>query len=109
MGTTYILINESKKEMISFTHLPSKKLELAGNVATSSITTWYMLKNTGDQISFIPDYEDQKDYLDYKDITEEIIDELVNNKILLDAGFEYQDPDDPETYIKKYKNIWDNH
>ena len=60
MGVEYILINETKKEQITFIHLNgSKKSELAGNAAQSAITTWYLLSNQGDQIQFVSDtYDD---------------------------------------------------
>ena len=56
MGAEYILINETKKEMVSFAHLNgNKKRELAGNEAQSAMVTLYLLNNQGDQIQFVSD------------------------------------------------------
>ncbi len=74
MGVGYELINKSKKEVITFSHLPaSKERELAGNPVTAAITTWYLLKNLGDMIQFIPDQSDEEyEYKDFKDVTNQV-------------------------------------
>ena len=80
MSVSYYLINKTKKEQITFSHLPANTAkELTGNPITSSITTWYMIKNLGDEISFVPDqyYENEwpikgvtlDDISNYNDIT----------------------------------------
>lgn len=116
MSVEYILVNESKKEIISFIHLNgSKKRELAGNAVQSAITTWYLLSNQGDQIQFISDtYNDwpfetgSKDMVwSYTDKTEELVDTLVKEGILKDSGMLYVDEDNPESvYIRNIENIW---
>lgn len=56
MSVGYWLINKTKKEKITFFHLPaSSERELTGNPVTAAITTWYLIKNSGDEIGFIPD------------------------------------------------------
>ena len=116
MGVEYSLVNKTKKETLNFLHLAgSKKRELAGNPVQSSIITWYLLNNQGDEIQFISDTYGEwpfttgskEDPIDYDDKTEEIIRELISNKILKDNGFLFIDEDDPESaYVKDYVNIW---
>ncbi len=107
MGTTYILINDTKKEMIGFPHLPvSKKREIAGNPTSASIVTWYLINNRKDDIRFYSEYETSYP-VDYKDVTDQIILELIDNEILEDNGMEWVDEDEPEkVYIRSIKNIW---
>ena len=62
MGVGYCLINKTKKERITYLHLPaSKAREITGNSVTSAITTWYLLNNSGDEIGFITDQYDERD------------------------------------------------
>ena len=51
MSIGYELINQTKKEKISFYHLPvNTKKEIAGNPVSASIVSWYILDNQGDEI-----------------------------------------------------------
>ncbi|VUD69450.1 hypothetical protein TDB9533_04820 [Thalassocella blandensis] len=116
MGVEYVLINETKKEMISFSHLNgNKKRELAGNFAQSSIVTWYLLQNQGDQIQFVSDTSDDWPFesgsrdvcFSYPDRTEQILKQLIEQEILKDLGYLYRDEDDPENvYVKNIINVW---
>ncbi|MCX4028621.1 hypothetical protein H0A36_13920 [Endozoicomonas sp. SM1973] len=116
MGVEYILVNETKREMISFNHLNgSKKRELAGNSVQSAIVTWYLLSNQGDQIQFVSDtYSDwpfnigsRDSVWEYIDKTEELINTLISQGILQDNGMLYVDEDEPESiYVRDIKNIW---
>lgn len=116
MGVEYVLVNETKKEKISFTHLNGcKKRELVGNGAQSAIVTWYLLHNQGDQIQFVSDtYDDwpfnsgrKTSAFSYPDKTNEIINQLISEEILFDNGFLYLDEDEPETiYIRDIVNVW---
>jgi hypothetical protein len=115
MGITYHLINITKKEIITFLHIPAGKAhELAGNPVSAAITTWYLLKHLGDQISFISwdddnwpfptgSFEDEKDFFD---VTDQIVDNLIENHILIDEGREYYFQNEPEIYSRKLRNIW---
>ena len=116
MGVQYILVNFIKKESVSFIHLNgSKARELAGNTS-SSLIAWYMAKNIGDYISLVPDqyYEwpfpdfDEDEVYSYNDITEKLIDELIEQEILKDFGFLYQDSDDKDVYIRDIRNVWNS-
>jgi hypothetical protein len=116
MGVGYNLVNFTKKEMVGFIHVSaSKKHELAGNPAASAITTWYLLENAGDKISFVSDTNEdwpfpegsKKDLLLYPDVTDRVIDALIANGILSDQGRNYVDPDEPDTvYERDLCNIW---
>lgn len=117
MGIGYCLVNKTKRETISFNRLQINiAKEIAGNAASSAITTWYLLKNSGDEIGFVPDQYYKKDWsykdvswqdvLNFKDLTEEVIDELINLKILKDNGIEILDEDEPGNYFRRLENIW---
>lgn len=116
MAIEYTLINQTKKEQISFAHLNgSKKRELAGNPTQSAIVTWYMLNNIGDDIQFVTDSTmdwpfssgSRCDSLDYIDKTEDILAQLIESGILRDNGYLYVDEDDPKNvYIKDIINVW---
>lgn len=117
MGVEYILVNATKQEVVSFSHLNgSKKRELAGGCVQSAIVTWYLLENCGDQIQFVSDtYNDwpfekgnKRTPSAYKDMTNAVISTLIDQKILKDNGMLFVDEDNPETsYIRNIENIWD--
>lgn len=116
MSVGYVLVNFSKKEIISFAHVgTTSALELAGNVASSSITTWYLLKNIGDSIAFVSDtYDDwpfefgtKSDLKSYEDVTNKVIRELLEEHILSDFGLSYIDENEPdEVFIRDLRNVW---
>jgi len=114
MGVQYSLINKTKKEKISYSHLPVGKLrELAGFPVSSAITTWYLLKNSGDEIGFLPDQGESpmkginwEVVKNYSDVTEKVIDELIENGIIEDNGVDIFDEEEPELYIRRLRNIW---
>ena len=116
MGVEYILVNRTKAEKITFTHLNgSKKLELAGNAAQSSVVTWYLLNNQGNEIQFVSDtYNDwpfssggREEVDGYNDVTDSIVSNLIDAHILKDNGFLYQDENEPKAvYIRDIVNIW---
>ena len=116
MGIEYTLVNETKKERIAFSNLNgNKKRELAGNAAQSAIVTWYLLNNQGDEIQFVSDggvdwpfkSGSRDGSLEYQDRTDELLADLVENKILKDNGFLYVDGDEPEkVYVKDFINVW---
>jgi hypothetical protein len=112
MSVGYYLINKTKKEQITFSHLPAETArEVTGNPVTSAITTWYMLKNLGDDISFIPDqcYENEyplKEISNYEDVTNLLIEDLINLGILKDNGIEHIFEDESEIYIRRLESVW---
>lgn len=116
MGVEYILVNQTKKEQVSFAHLNGSKMrELAGNAAQSAIVTWYLLNNQGDEIQFVSDtYNDwpfksgsRNEAFRYPDKTEELVKTLIENGILEDNGYLHQDEEDPSSiYTRDIKNVW---
>lgn len=116
MGTEYILVNETKKEFISFAHLNgSKKRELVGGAAQSAMVTWYLLANQGDNIQFVSDTYDDWPFASenkaivwsYPDKTNEILASLIAEGILEDIGMLYEDTDEPESvFIRNIINVW---
>ncbi|OPH47006.1 hypothetical protein BC351_40520 [Paenibacillus ferrarius] len=104
MGQNYVLINKSKKELIGFTHLPAGKArELAGNPVTAAITTWYLLQNSGDNILFV---EEERIEEGFADVTNDVIEMLIQNGILQDNGIEVFDEDEPNIYMRRLENNW---
>ncbi|SET17766.1 hypothetical protein [Paenibacillus sp. NFR01] len=104
MGQGYVLVNQSKGEIISFSHLPaSKARELTGNPVTAAMTTWYLLRNIGNQISFM---EEENVPLGYCDVTNLVINDLIRNDIIEDRGIEVIDSNEPEIFIRQLRNKW---
>jgi hypothetical protein len=108
MSTSYYLVNDTKKEIISFLHLPVSTLrEITGNPVSSAICTWYIAMNTNDKISLLSEHKISKDQIEnYTDQTDKIIEELIKNKILKDEGYEKMIKDEPGIFYRKIKNIW---
>jgi hypothetical protein len=116
MGVGYTLVNYTKKEMVMFSHIPAEKArELAGNPISATMTTWYLLQNLGDEISFVSDtYDDwpfpngsKEDMNHYQEVTEQLVDSLINVGILKDEGKEWADEEEPELiYMRALKNVW---
>ena len=115
MGVGYYLVNFTKKEWLLYSHVPaSKARELAGNPVAAAITTWYLLNNLGDWISFISDtYSDWPfpkgswhDTNSYRDLTDEVISDLIEKGILIDEGKVVYFDDELEVYSRKLRNIW---
>lgn len=116
MSVGYSLVNHSNKEVISFSHVDaSSARELAGNEASSAITTWYMLQNAGDRIAFVSDtYDDwpfehgfKTDLEHYKDVTDAVVSDLINEGILVDEGRFYEDEDEPSNvFVRQLRNGW---
>ncbi|SFS76328.1 hypothetical protein [Paenibacillus sp. BC26] len=89
MGQNYVLINNSKKELIGLAHLPaSKARELIGNPVTAAITTWYLLQNSGDNILFVEEERVEEGFID---VTNNDIETLIQKGIIHDHGIEVLD------------------
>ncbi|MBD5779927.1 hypothetical protein IEN85_10545 [Pelagicoccus sp. NFK12] len=114
MGTYHTLVNLTKKETLSFAKVSGMKArEITGNPASSAMVTWYMLKNSGDRIGFMPDDGtnpfvdvDPIEIQDFEEKEEEIIDELLREGILVDCGSTYLDDDDPSIFSRDLRNGW---
>jgi hypothetical protein len=116
MGVGYVLVNLTRGEKISFAHLPaSKARELAGNPVTASVTTWYLLQHPEDHVAFVSDtYGDwpfpsgsRADLADYPDVTDQVVEQLVEAGILRDEGIAWADEAEPQTvYERALRNVW---
>lgn len=114
MGVYYTLVNLTKREKIAFQNLPvAKACEIVGNPAASAIVTWYLMEHSGDHIGFIGDEIASpfdgvsfEDVSDYPDRTEQVLEVLIEQGILVDCGIEYQDDEDPSIYSKDVRNTW---
>ena len=104
MGVGYILVNRTRAQKITFLHLPASKAnELAGNPVSSTVTTWYLLHNRGDQIAFVSDTDGHwpfstgvlADASDYEDVTDDIVRQLIDANILRDDGIAWADQANP--------------
>ncbi len=115
MGVTYDLVNFSKKERVTFAHIGAwKARELTGDPVSAAITSWYLLNNLGDHISFVPDTyaawpfsEAMPDEVSqFPDVTDQVVSSLIDAGILADYGKEILFEDEPELYIRNLRNIW---
>jgi len=116
MGVGYFLVNYSKKEVISFSHIgASTARELAGNPVSAAMTTWYMLHHAGDTVAFLSDTYDEwcfpegtrDEVSNYRDVTDDVVKSLIDAEILVDLGVAWADDDEPDKiYIRALKNVW---
>lgn len=118
MGVGHILVNIDKKQQIGFYNVDTgtKLRELSGTVIASTIVTYYLLTNTGDRIGFINDAEDrfivcgqnyESDYFtDFVDVTNKVIEELIEKEIIHDNGVIWIDKED-NLFNRDLTNIWD--
>ncbi|WP_437569168.1 hypothetical protein [Sorangium sp. So ce542] len=115
MGVGYQLVNWSRRERISFAHLPvNTRREICGNPVSASIVAWYLATRQGDEVQFVPDQGEWpfphgsfEEALTYIDVTDLVIQELIGAQILRDDGIEWADTDEPDAvYIRAIKNIW---
>lgn len=118
MGVGYSLVNIDKKQQISFNRVDTgtKLRELSGTVIASTIVTYYLLSNLGDRIGFLIDTDDifivcgqnyELDYFtDFVDVTEKVIEELIEKEIIKDRGIIWIDKED-NLFYRDLINIWD--
>lgn len=115
MGVGYQLVNQSMQEVISFAHLPvNTRHEIVSNPVASALVAWYLFKNPGCHIHFVSDtYEDwpfpigsKSEISTYRDVTDDLIAELVGEGILRDDGLTYVDEEDPTSiYIRAISHL----
>jgi hypothetical protein len=118
MGVGYILVNVDKRQCVNFYNVNTgtKIRELTGTVIASSIVTYYLLTNVGDRIGFINDTEEcfnvcgqnyKWDYFnDFIDVTDKIIEELIEKEIFKDNGIIWIDEEE-NLFDRDLINIWD--
>ena len=116
MGVGYYLVNATKREQVGFLHIgASTARELSGNPAASAVTTWYLLQNAGDEIHFVSDTDGDWPFAscteqtarDFPDVTDQVIQALLDNEVLADHGTLYSDPSDPDRlFLRDLRNAW---
>jgi len=118
MGVGYTLVNIDKKQTIDFYKIKTgtKLRELSGTVIASTIVTYYLLTNTGDRIAFIDDTYSQfnlfgrnyqSDFFDdFIDMTDKIVDELIEQEIIQDNGVIWIDKED-NLFFRDLINVWE--
>ncbi|NVJ61915.1 MAG: hypothetical protein HWE27_16105 [Gammaproteobacteria bacterium] len=89
-----------------FLHLPvSTMREILMHPVSSYIVDWYKKQYPHDDIDFVSDTFDdwpfetgsREDLANYEEITDELLDTLVEQGVIIDNGFEWQDKDEPDT------------
>lgn len=118
MGVGFVLVNHTRREVITFAHLPaSKALELAGNPVTAAVTTWYLLEHRTDHVAFVSDTCDdwpfsagcRAELAEFTDVTDAVVQQLFEAGILRDNGIAWSDEDEPEAvYERDLVNVWMN-
>ena len=107
MPASQTLFNRTKKEYLLFAHLPfSKPNEIYASDVACLMVTWYMLENSGDDILFLPDYDSYESALEpfrhnineYVEVTDHIVDALIQSKLIIDDGHLWTDEDDATIY-----------
>lgn len=107
MSTCYQLANLTRRERVSFAHLPMKQREIAGDPAIAAIVSWYLFTRIGDHIVFLADgTEDWLSIESWTDVTDAVIDDLIRVGILEDHGKSWQDEEEPELYMRDLRNVW---
>lgn len=113
MGLQYDLVNQTKREIIHFGgQIPAgKPLELVAYPPAGSMVIGYLLRHPGDEIAFVDDHGETwpfvqgswPDHLSYRDVTNEVIEALIEQGTLRDEGREFFDDGDPEVYARKLR------
>jgi hypothetical protein len=115
MSVGYSLVNHTRGELILFAHISaSTKREITGNPVAASIIAWYMLEHAGDLIAFVSDSCGEwpfptgarRDLESYRECTDEVVESLLAEGILVDDGDETYDPNDAEVFNRKLRNVW---
>jgi hypothetical protein len=115
VGVWYSLINRTKQECIVFARLPAATApELAGHPDSAAVTTWYLLQNRGDEIAFVSDEDEDWPFAEgapdevtaYREVTDAVVEQLIQAGILRDEGVIRTCEDDPEVYHRVLRNVW---
>lgn len=112
MPATFVLVNYTKKQIIQYLNLPcGTQYEITNNQIASTITTWYLFQNSGDNIVFVNCTHDWHEELnDYPDQTHAIIDELIKVGILVECEpsrlyiYPDDDEDDIDVWLRNVKH-----
>jgi len=112
MGATYYLYNFTRRERVGGSLPAFSAREFIWNEGAGAVVLWYMLKNRGDRIAFVSDYDvverrvvfgervTDKVLNSFKDVTEEYIKLAINAKVVTDHGIKWQDELDPSLFTR---------
>ena len=115
MSVGYRLINATKREILMFMHLPvNTRREISGYPVASTMVAWYLLHHVGDEVSFVPDDKSfwpfssvgEKETESFREVSDEIIQELIDAGLLSDNGIEILDQRDPDVFLRKLSLVW---
>lgn len=107
MPASQTLFNRTKKQYLLFARLPfSKPNEIYASDVACLMITWYVLENSGDDILFVPDHEGYKSTIEpfkhniseYIEVTDHIVDALIQKGSIIDKGILWIDEDDTNIY-----------
>lgn len=116
MPVGYRLINIDKHETISFAYIDSgaSLWELTNTVISSTVITYYLLRNIGNRVTVVNDCESQfnlfgsivtwDDIHQYADMTNELIDNLIQEQILEEDGIIWIDKEE-NLYFRNLKKV----
>lgn len=117
MGTTYALVNMTRRERIDFRNIGADTAtEIAGHPIASAIVSWYMLLHRDDDVRFVGDTEEAEEEQAggethaFIEVTDRIVTELVERGILEDHGILWRDEHEPEIHTRDLRlRIWFDH
>ncbi len=112
MGAWYSLINFTKREQVDLVHLGGVKArEIACTHPAAAIAIWYMLRNRGDQMAFVSDYDVGRTFfgeqITYEllnslpDRCEETIAHAVESRVVTDHGKIVLDEAEPDLIYRR--------
>lgn len=110
MTVGFQLVNATKRERVLFLHIPaSTRWELAADPIAATMIAWYMLNNFRDDVSFVPDDESfwpfdsisPAEAAQFREVTDEIVQALIAEDLVVDQGIEILDENDPEMYFRR--------
>ncbi|MFG0283727.1 MAG: hypothetical protein ACF8R7_04835 [Phycisphaerales bacterium JB039] len=99
MGECVSLFNYTRHERIDG-RLPFRKpAEWRFHVAGCAICTWYMLHHRTDDVRFLGEWQDEREYWRlvelFDDVTEAVIATMIEEGSLADCGKGWEDKEDP--------------
>lgn len=112
MGAWYSLINFTKREQVVLVHLGAVTArEIACTHPAAAIAIWYMLRNRGDQIAFVSDYDVGRTFFgevvtyellnSLPDRCEETIAHAVESRVVIDHGKIVIDETEPDLIYRR--------
>lgn len=117
MGSTYVLLNLSRLEYISFLHMSvAKRGEIMDSAVAALVANYYLLMHPGDHITYIVNWEvpptmadgSPFDWQRYEDKTGEVIAALIEHELIKDLGRYWvtdTPEDEPNLYMRKLRFI----